>query len=426
LQDSRIRSRRRNLPREREHQLVATTFGVQCSKPRITTTFGVQCFRPRMIRKTNSTDSNDDARMSTTTATTTIVGETSKANNKVDMSSYVSSLKGPDIPRRPSSKRNTTISFKSQFEQIFMDAENHNQILDLFDKKDLTLTEKKHIDNVVQAFVLREFPSVKEYKHSPTLRDLIHIGPSRQGKNQPKYVPGDYVEYLGNDMKWRLRLITRVVKQASSGYHWKLESSNPEEEEDGWVNTYHAGVEKNLPEHRLRAPREGLQALFGLRPWLWQQWAMLKLEEKMRFQENHQDDFIIMSAQRYAMQLWNEWLDHPKNQDFKAVFYDDQVGDFGRAQLLDHILYPFLLIDQLTLCDGEWNLQDDQSVSVYTYQSLLGAYSHISLVVFLIQVTIPAILALDVTKTFVECSQYQAYVPQVSSIVILFFSNFFL
>lgn len=335
-----------------------------------------------------------------------------------NVSSILSGL--DNLPRPPRSKRNKTISFKTEFEQIFMDAGNHQQIFQLFDKKDLTLTEKKHIDNVVEAFVLREFANVHESQHTPTLRSLIHMGESRQGKNLSKYIPGDWVEVIGYDMKWRLHYITKVVKQPTSDYNWKYESSFSDQDGD-WVYTYHAGVEKNLPEHRLRAPYDGLKALFGLRPWLWQQWAMLKLEEKMRFQENHQDDFMIMSAQRYAMQIWNEWLDHPKNQDFKTVFYNDHVGDFGRAELMDHILHPFVLMDELTAGDGDWNLKDDQDVSVYTYQSLTGAYSHISLVVFLIQVTIPAILAFDITKTFVECSQYQAYVPQVCPLLSLYF-----
>jgi len=363
-----------------------------------------------MINPSNNHVSNEDT---TSRAKVATMGDSdNNSNTKFVSSPYTTS----DFPRRLSNKRNKGISFESQFEEIFMDTENRKRILELFDKKELTLTEKKHIDTVVQAFVSREFPNVvKEYGRTPTVKDLIHIGESRQGKDQPRYHPAEWVEVLGNDMKWRLRVITRVVKQASSDYNWKVESP-AQDDNDGWVYTYQAGAEKNLPEHRLRAPQHGLQALFGLRPWLWQQWAMLKLEEKMRFQENHPDDFVILSAQCYAMQLWNEWLEHPRNQEFKSVFYDDRIGDFGRTQLLGHILYPFVLIDKLTTSDELWNLQDDPNVSVYTYQSLHGAYFHISFTVFLIQVTIPAILSYDITKTFVECSQYQAYVPQVRSV----------
>ena len=331
-------------------------------------------------------------------------------------SSAASSIKAsPNFRHLPSVKRQRTVSFESQFEKIFMDAENYNEILQLFAKKNLTFAEKKHIDAVVQDFLLREFPDSKvKSDQTPMLRDLIHIGKSRQDGHQPKYLPGEWVEVLGHDMKWRLRLITRVMKQMPSNYNWMSEMDGPlVDDKQSWdYYTYHAGAEKNLHEQKLRAPLEGLQALFGLRPWVWQQWAMLKLEEKMRFQENHQDDFMILSAQRVAMQLWNDWIEHPSNQDFKALFYNDNVGDFGRSELLDHIFHPFVLIDQLTSGDDEWNLQTDQDVSVYTYQSLLGAYFHVSLVVFIIQVTIPVVLVFDVTKTFVECSQYQAYVPQ--------------
>ena len=83
-----------------------------------------------------------------------------KANdNKINSTSTSSYYKeSSDIPRRPSTKRQRIVSFKSQFEQIFMNVDNHNEIIELFGKKELTWTEKKHIDTVVQAFVSREFP----------------------------------------------------------------------------------------------------------------------------------------------------------------------------------------------------------------------------------------------------------------------------
>lgn len=39
-------------------------------------------------------------------------------------------------------------------------------------------------------------------------------------------------------------------------------------------------------------------------PWIWQQWAMLKLEEKLRFQEGHQHDCMEMDVQKYGAGMY--------------------------------------------------------------------------------------------------------------------------
>ena len=44
--------------------------------------------------------------------------------------------------------------------------------------------------------------------------------------------------------------------------------------------------------------------------------------------------------------LWDQWLDHPENADFKAVFEDERIGDLGRSELETHVSISYLF--QLT------------------------------------------------------------------------------
>ena len=99
--------------------------------------------------------------------------------------------------------------------------------------------------------------------------------------NRSVYHPGDWVEIEGLDMKWRLDMITRVIKTAPDDYDW----NDPENKsEPSWTFTYNAGAERDVDAYDLRAPETGLKIIFGSRPWVWQQYALLKLEAKLRFQ----------------------------------------------------------------------------------------------------------------------------------------------
>ncbi len=130
----------------------------------------------------------------------------------------------------------------------------------------------------IKNMIDKEFPK----KHQvPTASQLINVGEIQY--NTSLYEPGDWVEIEGLDMKWRLDMITRVIKTAPDDWDW----TDPENEgkEPKWTFTYNAGAERNAEAYDLRASETGLKTLFGTRPWVWQQYAMLKLESKLRFQQ---------------------------------------------------------------------------------------------------------------------------------------------
>jgi len=146
----------------------------------------------------------------------------------------------------------------------------HHQGQDKVQEEDVALYIKEMIG--------KEFP---EKDQIPTGSQLVNIGEMHH--NRSLYEPGDWVEIEGLDMKWRLDMITRVIKTAPDDWDW----SDPANEgkEPKWTFTYNAGTERNVEAYDLRASETGLKILFGKRPWVWQQYALLKLESKLRFQK---------------------------------------------------------------------------------------------------------------------------------------------
>jgi len=160
---------------------------------------------------------------------------------------------------------------------------------------------KDNIKRIIKSVIETEFP---KNNNIPTARDIINVG--KYHENKARYEPGSWVEIEGLDMKWRLDMITKIVRQAPDDWDWN--DPKNEEIEPKWVFHYHAGIERKFREEDIRSPEEGLKKIFGNRPWVWQQWAIIKLEEKIRFQEGHQYDCMEMDVQKYAADLWDEWL----------------------------------------------------------------------------------------------------------------------
>ena len=197
-------------------------------------------------------------------------------------------------------------------------------------------------------------------------------------------------------MVWRVNMVTRVIRQAPDDWDWK----DPENEgkEPKWTFFYNAGRYRHIKEEDLRSSETGLKALFGCRPWVWQQWAILKVEEKLRFQDGHQDDFESKDIQKFASDLWEEWLTHPANSEFYSLFYDERIGERGRAELKSHIQKPFELIDKMAEDNEEWDFSNDDNINVFTYLSLHGSGLLIPFIVLTIQIAIPALLILQTSK----------------------------
>ena len=132
--------------------------------------------------------------------------------------------------------------------------------------------EYRVIYEKLHEFIEEEFP-IKD--QNPTLRETIHVG--EKTSDFSYYKPGDWVEIRGPDMKWSLDMITRVIRKAPDDWDWTKENEEP-----NWNFSYNAGELRGINENNLRAPECGLKKVFGLRPWVWQQWALLKVEQRIR------------------------------------------------------------------------------------------------------------------------------------------------
>jgi hypothetical protein len=241
----------------------------------------------------------------------------------------------------------------------------------------------------IEEVVDQEFP-VHEQK-TPKAQELIHVGELESNKSV--YIPGDWVEIEGNDLIWRLDMVTRAVRQAPDDWDWN--DPKNEGKEPKWKFTYNAGLRRKIKEIDLRSPEAGLKLIFGCRPWVWQQWAILKVEEMLRFQPGHQNDFATKDIQKFAADLWEQWLNHPANLEFKELFYDDRIGDKGRTVLVDHIQKPFELIDRIGEENDDWDFAKDDNINVFTYVSLLGSGISIPTLVLFVQLAIPLLLIVD-------------------------------
>lgn len=191
------------------------------------------------------------------------------------------------------------------------------------------------------------------------------------------YDIGEYIEVLGPSMIWRLEQIKNVLKTY---------------DDDGVtpIFIYETAVDHELHEDEMRWPKEALVRIFGYGPWIWQEWACLRLENKLSFSKGLNTDFEFFDISGYAKELWNVWFLDDRNASFRDLF--DRVGDSGQEQLLRHIMSPFdLMEDVISNKDDRWEIED-AGVSIFTYVSLLGSGFLDGFVVFLLQLCMPIFL----------------------------------
>ena len=212
---------------------------------------------------------------------------------------------------------------------------------------------------------------------SCTLKDIMEDALLDRSNKTHRYDIGEWMEVLGPSMKYRLEMIVDVVRtNADDG--------------EGDALTYETSVDHKLTQADIRWPSEALRRIFGMRPWVWQQWACLKLEHKIRFQEGHAADLELIDIRAYAMELWELWLADERNADFRALY--NRVGPSGQFELEHHIMAPFRSMHNVvTNANGQWQL-DGAGISMFTYVSLLGSGFLDATIVFAIQVSIPIIL----------------------------------
>jgi hypothetical protein len=143
------------------------------------------------------------------------------------------------------------------------------------------------------------------------------------------YSVGDWVEVQGPDSQWKLTYIKRIVKQAPDDWDWNDPDNEGKEPEYNFY--YNCGEFKMLEEEYLRSPQEGLRRIFGMRPWVWLSYALLRYENFIRFQKNHENDFDEVDAQQYARNLWAEWLKDPRNGDFAKRY--EEAGAIAQQEV---------------------------------------------------------------------------------------------
>ena len=162
---------------------------------------------------------------------------------------------------------------------------------------------------------------------------------------------GQWAEYYGGDAKWHLALVRRVYAKAPLDYRQG-------QGEPKWEYSYNFGKGLNIPPYLVRAPEEALKRTFGMRPFVFLQWALLRVESMTQFQEYHQRDFEQMSFQYTAETLWDQWLNDELNTDFKAHF--DSFEPNVQKKLIDHLLSAFAGLDRLSKLN-QVSFQDDTS-----------------------------------------------------------------
>jgi len=210
-----------------------------------------------------------------------------------------------------------------------------------------------------------------------TIRDIVEDTLVDRSSKAHRYDIGEWVEVRGPSMRFRLEIIQNIVKK-----------------DDELL--YETSVDHNLTTNEIRWPREALRRIFGMGPWVWRQWACLKLEHRLRFQEGHPDDIDCLNVLEYANDLWDLWLADDRNETFRALY--ERVGESGQKELRDHIMSPFHLIHEVTTnFNDKWNLED-AGVSIFTYVSLLGSGFADAAVVFLLQLFMPLVLFLYYTS----------------------------
>ena len=80
---------------------------------------------------------------------------------------------------------------------------------------------------------------------------------------------------------------------------------------------------------------------------------MLKLEQYLRFQPNHERHFESVNFVLYARNLWDKWLLDPRNADFKALL--ESTPESAQEKLVAHILQPFNLMKEISHDRDYWD-----------------------------------------------------------------------
>ena len=148
-------------------------------------------------------------------------------------------------------------------------------------RRDPSFHFQKHIKEVVDAYkadpTIDLEPRVAEAVESdfpdaysdPTPADM-DAALNEPTNKKIKFEKGQWCEYLGGDMKWHLAQVRRVVRIAPENYD-PTSLAEPE-----WDFYYQFRGGAVAADYDVRASEEALKRIYGHRPWLWQQWALVR------------------------------------------------------------------------------------------------------------------------------------------------------
>eukprot|EP00924_Labyrinthula_sp_SR-Ha-C_P016960 maker-scaffold_6-snap-gene-20.55-mRNA-1 protein AED:0.00 eAED:0.00 QI:170/1/1/1/1/1/2/173/622 len=224
----------------------------------------------------------------------------------------------------------------------------------------------------------------------PGIGALINSILAKRSSESVVYPQGSFIEYRTRNMVWKLGIVYKVVRIPPKDWDFERTEYVPDEKCQIY---YDVGEEGMASEDHIRAPKDGLQAVFGKRPWLWQQITLLQLEKRIRFEEKYEHDYKEINYLAFAELRFQYWLKSFDNNDFK-IWYDEQPAT-ARYLLKHHIMTPFRLLEDVANNEKEWDFDDD-NISVYTYLSVLGSGFFIALLTLCIQLVAPLLLVYNV------------------------------
>lgn len=181
---------------------------------------------------------------------------------------------------------------------------------------------------------------------------------------------GDVVEWRGGDLRWRLGVVVSSTQHLHSVYS------------ASGVLTAFDEFDPDAPTPR--PSNKVLRVVFGPTPFRWQQYTLLKAEERMVHRRGSPHDFQNVQWYQWAEQRWKEWV---SSGDF-GVFYSEQPQGAQRA-LAALVLEPFRLIDEI----NTWDV-DHSRLTPYMYCACLGSGTPVALVCLAIQLGLAICLSL--------------------------------
>lgn len=294
------------------------------------------------------------------------------------------------------------VAAESQYKSFHVNQTLYQLVEEL--KRGDNAMDDRTLKSRVEYAVRKDFPLRHEF---PTARDMDDsVARCPHPTDRVRFLQGQWAEYLGNDMRYHLAQVRRSVKLAhlapsSSGSGNGGEGGEPKL---AWSFYSYFDGDNLIPQNHIRAPEEALKRVFGMRPWLWQQYALLQTEDYCRFQEFHERDFQNMSFTQSAEILFQKWLTDARNADFRQLFHSRPKPE--QDKLVHHLCAPFRLMDSISKrgkggkggSDGEeWDFSN-ANLSSYLYQSILGAGWLSCAAIFAIQWVIPAFLLFSAIK----------------------------